>query len=120
MSDAQLNEVDYESALTRGDVVAAAAIAQFYNFASRCLDWAKTTRSRQERAVYVQMGLQWLAAGARLHTFLQINGSQDVSLRAENEKSTSKTAALDIEHAAPEHSDLCKPLLTELHEAAEE
>jgi hypothetical protein len=114
MSDAQLNEVD--RALTRGDVVAAAAIAQFYNFASRCLDWAKTTRSLQERAVYVQIGLQWLAAGARLHTFLQINGSQDVSLRAGNEKSTSKIAALDIEHAAPERqidSDLCKPLLTE-------
>jgi hypothetical protein len=39
------------------------------------MDWAKTTRSLQERVVYVQMGLQWLAAGARLQTFLQIKNS---------------------------------------------
>ena len=68
MSDAQLNDVDHENALRRGDILAATAIAQFYNFAGRCMDWAKTTRSLQERAVYVQMGLQWLAAGARLQT----------------------------------------------------
>jgi hypothetical protein len=68
MSDAQLNDVGHENAPTRGDIVAATAIAQFYNFASRCMDWAKTIRSLRERAVYVQMGLQWLAAGARLQT----------------------------------------------------
>ena len=72
MSDAQLNDVGHENALTRGDILAATAIAQFYNFASRCMDWAKTTRSLQERAVYVHMGLQWPAAGARLQTFLTI------------------------------------------------
>jgi hypothetical protein len=71
MSDAQLN---------------ATVIAQFYDFASRCMDWAKSTRSLQERAVYVQMGLQWLAAGARLQTFLQFKSSQDVSLKAATAK----------------------------------
>jgi hypothetical protein len=102
MSNASLNDLDYESALTRGNLVAAAAIAQFYNFASRCLDWAKTTRSLKERAVYVQMGLQWLAAGARLHTFLQIDGSQDVALKAGTQRCTSKTTAPEIERAAAE------------------
>jgi hypothetical protein len=94
MSDAQLNDVGHENAPTRGDIVAATAIAHFYNFASRCMDWAKTTRSLQERAVYVQMGLQWLAAGARLQTFLQFMSSQDVSLKAATAKSALKAAAL--------------------------
>ncbi len=89
MSDAQLNDVGYENALTRGDTLAATAIAQFYNFASRCLDWAKTTRSLQERAVYVPMGPQWLAAGARLQTFL----------RASRKAATQK---IDLNVAAPE------------------
>ena len=40
------------------------------------MDWAKITRSLQERAVYVQMGLQWLAAGARLQTLARLkNGA---------------------------------------------
>ena len=81
MGDPQLNEVGYENAL-RGDILAATEIAQFYNYANRCLDWAKTTRSPQERAVYVQMGLQWLAAGARLQTFLQFMNSQDGSRKS--------------------------------------
>jgi hypothetical protein len=51
MSDAQLNDVGHENALTRGDILAATAIAQFYNFTSRCLDWARIARSLQERAV---------------------------------------------------------------------
>jgi hypothetical protein len=85
MSDAQLNDVGHESALTRGDIVAAAAIAQFYNFASRCLDWAKTTRSLQERAVYVQMGLQWLAAGARMQTSYNLTAIQGMSLKEPTE-----------------------------------
>jgi hypothetical protein len=75
MSDVQPNDVGHENSLPRGELVAASAIAQFYTFASRCMDWAKTTRSLQERVVYVQMGLQWLAAGARLQTFLQIKNS---------------------------------------------
>lgn len=88
MSDAQLNDVGHENALTRGDILPATAITQFYNFASRCMDWAKTTRSLQERAVYIQMGLQWLAAGARLQTFLQFESSQDVPRKAATQKST--------------------------------
>ena len=71
MSNVQPNDVGHEDALPRGELLAASAIAQFYTFSSRCMDWAKTTRSLQERAVYVQLGLQWLAAGARLQTFLQ-------------------------------------------------
>jgi hypothetical protein len=112
MSDAQLNDVGHENALTRGDILAATAIAQFYNFAGRCMDWAKTTRSLQERAVYVQMGLQWLAAGARLQTFLQFKSSQDVSRKAVTQKNDLNVAALDIDLAAdrrpipPDHARL--------------
>ena len=51
MSDAQLNDVGHENTLTQGDILAATAIAQFYNFTSRCLDWARIARSLQERAV---------------------------------------------------------------------
>ena len=97
MSDARLNDVGHENTLTQGDLLAATAIAQFYNFASRCMDWAKTTRSLQERAVYVQMGLQWLAAGARLQTFLQFNGSQNESRKAATQKSDLNVTALDID-----------------------
>jgi hypothetical protein len=76
MGDVQPNDVDHENSLPRGELVVASAVAQFYSFASRCMDWATTTRSLQERAVYVQMGLQWLAAGARLQTFLQFKNSE--------------------------------------------
>jgi hypothetical protein len=69
MSDAQLIDVG-QKAHDR-DILAAAAIAQFYTFADRCMDWANTTRSFPERALYRQMALQWLAAGARLQTFAQ-------------------------------------------------
>jgi hypothetical protein len=96
MSDAQLNDVGHENTLTRGDILAATAIAQFYNFASRCMDWAKTTRSLQERAVYVQMGLQWLAAGARLQTFLQFKNSQASSLKEAKEKSAQKAGSVSL------------------------
>ena len=75
MSDVQLNDVGHENALPRGELLAASAIAQFYTFASRCMDWAHTTRSLQERALYSQMALQWLAAGARLQTFVQLKDS---------------------------------------------
>ena len=75
MSVSQLNDVGHENALTRGELLAASAIAQFYTFARRCMDWANTTRSLQERVVYSQMALQGLAAGARLHTFAQFKKS---------------------------------------------
>jgi hypothetical protein len=75
MSDVQLNDVGHENAPARGELLAASAIAQFYTFASRCMDWANTTRSLQERTLYSQMALQWLAAGARLHTFAQFKKS---------------------------------------------
>jgi len=75
MGAVQLNDVGHENALPRGEILAASAIAQFYTFASRCMDWANTTRSFQERALYTQMGLQWLAAGARLHTCAQLKNS---------------------------------------------
>ena len=76
MSAVQLNDVGHENALPRGELLAASAIAQFYTLASRCMDWANTTRSLQERAVYTKMGLQWLAAGARLQTFAQLQQSK--------------------------------------------
>jgi hypothetical protein len=75
MSDVQLNDVGHENALARGEFVAKSAIAQFYTFASRCMDWANTTRSFQERAAYTQMALQWLAVGTRLQTFVQLPNS---------------------------------------------
>ena len=75
MGAVQLNDVGHENALSRGEILAASAIAQFYTFASRCMDWANTTRSLQERAVYTQMGLQWLATGARLQTLAQLQKS---------------------------------------------
>jgi hypothetical protein len=67
---------------TQGKCLGVAAVAQFYAFASQCIDWAKTTKSLQARAVYVQMGLQWLAAGARLQTFLQLKSSQRANLQS--------------------------------------
>jgi hypothetical protein len=75
MSDVQLHDVGHQNAPTRDEFLAASAITQFYTFASRCMEWANTTRSLQERAAYVQMGLQWLAAGARLQTFLRLKNS---------------------------------------------
>ena len=75
MSDVLLNDVSHDNALPRGELLAASAIAQFYTFASRCMDWANTTRSLQERTLYVQMALQWLAVGARLQTFAQLKNS---------------------------------------------
>jgi hypothetical protein len=78
-TDIYTNDASHHQDVPRtSDCLGTVAIAQFYGFAERCIDWAKTTRSLQERAVYVQMGLQWLAAGARLQTFLQLKKSQDV------------------------------------------
>jgi hypothetical protein len=99
MSDVQPNDVGHEHALTRGELLAASAITRFYTFASRCMDWAKTTRSLQERAVYVQMALQWLAAGARLQTLLQFKSPQEASLKPATEIDAQKADTLDIELA---------------------
>jgi hypothetical protein len=76
MSDLQPTDVGHKNPLTPGELLAASVVAQFYNFANRCMDWAWTTRSFQERAIYVQMGLKWLAAGARPQTFPQFENSQ--------------------------------------------
>lgn len=72
----QPSDIGHENGLRRGELAAGAAAAQFYAFACRCMDWARTTRSLQERVVYSQMGLQWLAAGARLQTFLQFRKAE--------------------------------------------
>ncbi|MBO0718554.1 MAG: hypothetical protein J2P55_14625 [Rhizobiales bacterium] len=76
MSAVQLNDEGHENAFPRGELLAASAIAQFYTFADRCMDWANTTKSLQERAVYSQMALKWLGAGARLQTFAQLKKSE--------------------------------------------
>jgi len=62
MSDVQLNDIGHENSLIGGELIAASAIAQFYIFANRCMDWAHTTRSLKERSVYTQMAMQWLYA----------------------------------------------------------
>ena len=95
MNHAQKNNVGHENAIPRAEHIAASAIAQFYTFASRCMDWAKTTRSLQERVVYVQMGLQWLAAGARLQTFLQIKNSGGARTGAAKEVRASEALTPD-------------------------
>jgi hypothetical protein len=78
-TDICTNDASHHQDVPRtSDRLRTVAIAQFYGFAERCIDWAKTTRSLQERAVYVQMALQWLAAGARLQTFLQLKKSKEV------------------------------------------
>jgi hypothetical protein len=72
MSDVPSNE-DGQNAATRGELLAASGVFRFYAFAGRCLDWAKTARSVQERALYARMALKYLAAAARLHTILQMS-----------------------------------------------
>jgi hypothetical protein len=75
MSDLQLNDPRHEAASHKGKVIPSSAFDQFYNFATQCMDWANTTRFPQERAIYTQMALQWLTAGARLQTFAQLKNS---------------------------------------------
>ena len=53
MRSNQPNDVGHQNMPPQDEVLAASAIAQFYTFAGRCMDWAKTTRSLQERALYV-------------------------------------------------------------------
>ena len=49
MSDVPLHDVGHQNAPARDELLAASAITQFYTFASRCMEWANTTRSLQER-----------------------------------------------------------------------
>jgi hypothetical protein len=49
MSDVPLHDVGHQNAPARDELLAASAIIQFYTFASRCMEWANTTRSLQER-----------------------------------------------------------------------
>ena len=63
-----------QSTPAQGELFAASTIVRFYTFADQCMDWAKTTRSIQERIVYGQMALKYLAAAARLQTILQQAG----------------------------------------------
>ncbi len=75
MSDVPPNDIG-PTTTTRGELLAASAVAQFYTFAGQCMDWAKTTRSVQERILYAHMALGYLAAAARLHTILQLRSRQ--------------------------------------------
>jgi hypothetical protein len=77
MSDIQPIDLGRDNTLTQGEFLAGSAIALFYTFATRCLDWAATTRSLWQRAHYMQMGLQWLVVGARLQTFVQVAKRDD-------------------------------------------
>ena len=51
MSDVPPND-DGQNTPARGELLAASTIVRFYTFADRCMDWAKTTRSIQERILY--------------------------------------------------------------------
>jgi hypothetical protein len=93
MSVVPLNDVGQENALPRGELLAASAVAQFYTFARRCMDWANTTRSLQERAIYSQMALQWLADGARLQTLAQLKNS------GASQRGPPKEASVEIANA---------------------
>jgi hypothetical protein len=93
MSNVELCDVGHENAVAGRNLVAASAAAQFYNFAGRCMDWAQTTRSLQEREIYTQMGLQWLAAGAQLQTFMHL-------LKQAKEETTQGALAFSTNFAA--------------------
>jgi hypothetical protein len=114
MTDARLNDEGHRKAHARSDILAAAAIAQFYNFAGRCLDWANTTRSLQERALYRQMALQWLAAGARLQTFAQFTNPGVSQRGPPTEASASNRFNLLVSDQCPGHPN------GELHDATDE
>ena len=84
MSDVLPREVGHENAVTGGELVTASTALQFYDFADRCMDWARTTPSLQERALYTQLGMQWLAAGARLQTLLHLNCGEAKTVRTKD------------------------------------
>ena len=105
-----LHDVGHQTAPARDELLAASAITQFYTFASRCMEWANTTRSLQERAVYVQ----WLAAGARLQTFLRLKNSHVARSASHKEGTTHQALSLDGEHGAHHRQ------LGGLHDATDE
>lgn len=39
---------------------------EYREFARECMDWARTARSEQERAIFTQMAQTWSEAAARL------------------------------------------------------
>jgi len=63
MSAVELTDVGHENALPRGELLAASAIAQFYTFASRCMDWANTARVPFRSALFIR---RWDCNGSRL------------------------------------------------------
>lgn len=46
MSDLQMHDVGHDNALSRGELLAVSAIAQFYTFASRCMGWAPIAQKK--------------------------------------------------------------------------
>ena len=65
MSDVPPND-DSQNTPARGELLAASTIVRFYTFADRCMDWAKTTRSIQERTLYGQMALKYLGRRSKI------------------------------------------------------
>jgi hypothetical protein len=53
--------------------LAVSAGSTFYGFAEQCIEWAKKSRSIQERAAYMSMAMQWLETGARFQTVMRTN-----------------------------------------------
>jgi hypothetical protein len=39
---------------------------EYREFARECMDWARTARSEQERAIFTQMAQTWIEAAARI------------------------------------------------------
>jgi hypothetical protein len=39
---------------------------EYREFARECMDWARTARSEQERAIFTQMAQTWVEAAARI------------------------------------------------------
>jgi hypothetical protein len=100
MSGRNPDDVGHDNPVTGRDLIVAASAA-FYDFAGRCMDWAKTTRSLQERAIYTLMGVQWLAAGAQLQTFLQVK-----ALKNKETKEAITQEALPLDTSATHHDRL--------------
>jgi hypothetical protein len=45
--------------------------SEFREFARECLDWARTARSEQERAIFMQMAQTWIEPAARLGSAIE-------------------------------------------------
>jgi hypothetical protein len=39
-----------------------ASAAEFREYARKCMDWARTARSEEERAIFLEMAQSWLAS----------------------------------------------------------